>query len=95
MRTRLSIDPFSAEVFSCFGYHLRLNVKSDYPIDVWVVPSRGDADLIMEGGNFRYYSNMSTQRTTSFSASGSVSPGSMVVFANRNSFRVNLEVWSD
>lgn len=95
MKTRLSIDPFSAETFNCFGYHLSLNVKSDYPVDVWVVPSKGDADLITEGGNFRYYSNMSRQKTTRLSVSGSVSPGSQVVFANRNSFRVNLEVWSE
>lgn len=95
MRTRLTIDPFSAEVFSCFGYYLNLRVKSDHPVDVWVVPSKGDADLITEGGNFRYYSNMSRQSTTSYSTAGRISLGSQVVFTNRNSFRVNVEVWWD
>lgn len=93
--TKLVIQPFHAQILGPYSNHLKLTAKSHYPVDIWVVPSKKDADLIMEGGNFRYNSQMSKQRATEHSISGHVSSGTQVVFTNRSNNPVTVEVWVD
>ncbi|MFO7968388.1 MAG: hypothetical protein R6U44_12410 [Archaeoglobaceae archaeon] len=91
--TKLIVQPFHAQILGPYSNYLKLKAKTDYPVDIWVVPSKKDADLIMEGGNFRYSSYMSKQRTTEHSISGNVSSGTQIVFTNRSNSPVTVEVW--
>lgn len=93
--TKLTVQPFRAQILGPYSNYLKLTAKSNSPVDIWVVPSKKDAELIMEGGNFRYSSHMSKQRTTEHSISGYVSSGTQVVFTNRSNSQVTVEVWVD
>lgn len=90
---KLTVQPFHAQILGPYSNQLSLRIKSNYPLDVWVVPSLKDAELIMEGGNFRYNSLMSKQRATDFSTSGQVSTGTQVVLTNRSNNPITAEVW--
>lgn len=91
--TKLTVQPFQAHILGPYSNYLKIKAKSNNPIDIWVVPSKKDADLIMEGGNFRYNSQMSKQRVTEHSISGDVPSGTQVVFTNRSSSPATVEVW--
>ncbi|MFP3909987.1 MAG: hypothetical protein ACLFVX_09015 [Archaeoglobaceae archaeon] len=93
--TQLIVQPFRAQVMGPYSNYLKLTAKSNYPVDIWVVPSKKDADQIMEGGNFSYNSSMSKQRITEHSTSGYVSSGTRIVFANRSNSPITVEVWID
>lgn len=92
--TNLVVPPSHLESFtSMFSYQINLRVKSDSPIDVWVVPSKKDVNTIIEGGDFSYNPEMSKQGTTYFSASGYIKPGAQVVLANRSDHTAKIEFW--
>lgn len=93
--TNLVIQPFHAQILGPYSNYLKLTAKSNYPVDIWVVPSKKDADLVMEGGNFRHNSNMSKQGAIEHTISERVSSGTQVVLTNRSNNPVNVEVWVD
>lgn len=91
----LFIQPFQAEVFTYSKGFLDLKLESSHYIDFWVVPSQEDVDMVLEGGDFDYNSKLSKKRTTEHSATGYVSPGSFVVFANRSAHLITVKIRSD
>lgn len=91
--TNLIVPPFHVETFtSTFSSQLNLAVKSDFPIDVWVVPSNEDVDTIKEGGDFQYNAQMSKVGITYYSACGYFEPGTQVVLANRSDRITKVEL---
>ncbi|MFP3946275.1 MAG: hypothetical protein ACLFVI_05170 [Archaeoglobaceae archaeon] len=89
------IQPFQAEVFTYSQDFLDLKLRSSHHIDFWVVPSQEDVDKILEGGDFDYNSKLSKQRTRDHSATGYISPGSFVVFANRSAHLATVKIRSE
>lgn len=94
--TNLVVPPFRVEVFtSMVSYQLNLRVKSDFPIDVWVVPSKEDVNMITEGEDFSYDPQMSKRGITNFSASGYFEKGTQIVLANRSEHPAKVEFWAE
>ncbi|MFO7968029.1 MAG: hypothetical protein R6U44_10575 [Archaeoglobaceae archaeon] len=91
----LFIQPFQAEVFTYSKDYLNLKLESSHHIDFWVVPSQQDVDMILEGGDFDYNSELSKQKIREHTATGYVSPGSFVVFANRTAHLATVKLSSD
>lgn len=89
----MTIQPFHAQTLGPYSHQLQFKVKSNHIIDIWVVPSKKDAELVMEGGSFSYDPHMSKQRTTDHSASGNVPSGTRIVFANRGDTPASVELW--
>ncbi|MFO7966764.1 MAG: hypothetical protein R6U44_04115 [Archaeoglobaceae archaeon] len=90
---KLTIQPFHAQMLGPYSNHLQFTAKSDYIIDIWVVPSKKDAELVMESGSFNYDARMSKQRVTEHSTSGSVPSGTWIVLANRAHTSASIEIW--
>lgn len=89
----MTLQPFRARMLGPYSGQLQFKVKSGNQIDIWVVPSKKDAELVMEGGKFNYDSCMSKQRAIDHSVSGSVPSGTWIVLANRGNAPISIEIW--
>ncbi len=63
-----------------------ITITSNVPLDVYVVPSRGDYDLFTQGKSFNQYPACQANAITSYSKTCTVAVGSGVILRNPTTF---------